>query len=43
MSLEFAYTFNENDTTSVKDYSTNGRVSREILARRQYLTALLQI
>jgi len=29
MSLEFAYTFNENDTTSVKDYSTNGRVSRD--------------
>lgn len=27
MSLEFAYTFNENDTASVKDYSTNGRVS----------------
>ena len=27
MSLEFAYTFNENDTDSVKDYSTNGRVS----------------
>jgi len=27
MSLEFAYTFNENNTTSVKDYSTNGRVS----------------
>ena len=27
MSLEFAYTFNENDTASVKDYSTNARVS----------------
>jgi len=33
MSLEFAYTFNENDTTSVKDYSTNGRVSTKMTLR----------
>jgi len=29
MSLEFAYTFNENNTTSVKDYSTRSRISRD--------------
>ena len=27
MSLEFAYTFNENDTASIVDYSTNAKVS----------------
>jgi hypothetical protein len=29
MSLEFAYTFNENDTASIVDYSTNAKVSND--------------